>query len=87
MPQEQVFWYIREMESQNKIESLREDLKKLREKLAEVTLQKGLAAQDDKDLRENANYEYWLNQEYITMGRIRTTMELISKLAQDQTSK
>lgn len=75
------------MEKETKVDKLRKDLIRLRKKLIEVTMKKGLAAQNDKDLRENSDYEYWLNQEFIVMGRMKTVMELIYNLTKKEDDK
>ena len=47
----------------DKAETLRQKLKFLREEREKAMLEKGLAAEDNKDLRENFAYDYWEQQE------------------------
>jgi transcription elongation GreA/GreB family factor len=44
-------------------EQLRQKLKFLREKRDAAIFEKGLAADENKDLRENFAYDYWVQQE------------------------
>ena len=63
-----------------KIELLRKDLKKLRRKREEIQLEKGLAAEHNKDLRENGDYIYWEQQELNITVRIRRISAEIENL-------
>ncbi len=70
------------------IENLREQLFILRKKRDEVILEKGLVAQDNNDLRENAAFEYLEQQERILTIKILALTQEISesvKISQDKT--
>ncbi len=54
-----------------KIDLLREDLKKLMSQREKIQMEKGMAAEHNKDLRENADYDYWLEREQTITARIR----------------
>ncbi len=56
---------------QTQIEKLREELKKLQTERDKAQLKKGEAAEDNKDLRENSEYDYWVLQEQNLTIRIR----------------
>ncbi len=59
------------------IKNLREELKILREERDKITLEKGLVAQDNKDLRENAAYSQLEQKEHALTSRIRGVIEEI----------
>jgi hypothetical protein len=59
------------------IEKLREKIKELKQELETVTFEKGLAAEDNKDLRENSAYDYWDQKESILIIRIHKIMKEI----------
>lgn len=65
----------------DKVEVLRAKLGELRKELERVTMEKGLAAEDNKDLRENFAFDYWYQQEELMLGRIRSLMHEIKSLA------
>jgi transcription elongation GreA/GreB family factor len=62
---------------ETKIDKLRNELIKLREERSHVILEKGLAAEYNKDLRENAAYDYWYEKETELTMRILQVMEMI----------
>ena len=64
-------------------ENLRDKIKILKKELEEVTLEKGLAAEENKDIRENSAYDYWDQKESILIIRIHKIMKEIT----DQTTK
>jgi transcription elongation GreA/GreB family factor len=61
-------------------EKLREKIKELKKELETVTFEKGLAAEDNKDLRENSAYDYWDQKESILIIRIHKIMREISEI-------
>ncbi|MFA6981602.1 MAG: hypothetical protein WC243_01075 [Patescibacteria group bacterium] len=69
---------------QEKLKTLRDGLVKLREERTRVTMEKGLAAEDNKDLRENASYDYWEQKEFNLTARIIALMKEIDKLAKSK---
>lgn len=62
------------------IEKLRTKIKELSTELAHATLEKGLAAEDNKDLRENSDYDYWDQKESLLIIRIHRLMNEINDL-------
>lgn len=66
---------------ETKIDKLRKELIELREERAKVILEKGLAAEYNKDLRENAAYDYWYEKETEMTVRILQVMEIIREEA------
>lgn len=71
---------ITAMTQKDKIEELRAQLSKLRQERDKVILKKGLIAQDNKDLRENAAYDYWLQKEQAITARIHSIIIEINDL-------
>ncbi|HLD51230.1 hypothetical protein A3K34_01070 [candidate division WWE3 bacterium RIFOXYC1_FULL_40_10] len=53
-----------------KIEELRERIAELQEERKHVILEKGLSAQENNDLRENAQYDFWDRKEHNYNSRI-----------------
>jgi hypothetical protein len=45
------------------VDYLREQIKKLSLEREKATFEKGLSAQENKDLRENSEYDYWVEKE------------------------
>jgi transcription elongation GreA/GreB family factor len=64
-------------------QKLREKLKQLRIKKDKIVFEKGLAAQDNKDLRENSAYDYWDRKEHFITTRIHKLINEIEKLAKN----
>ncbi|MBU1132683.1 hypothetical protein KKG08_00200 [Patescibacteria group bacterium] len=62
------------------VEDLRNKLSELRKKRTYITVQKGFAANHNKDLRENATYDNWLDQEFLINAEISEVIEKIEKL-------
>jgi hypothetical protein len=62
------------------VEKLRRKLIELRKKRTHITTQKGFAANDNKDLRENATYDNWLDQEFLVNAEIREVIDKIEEL-------
>jgi transcription elongation GreA/GreB family factor len=56
--------------TKTKIDELRDKLILLRKQRDEAVLQKGLAARENNDLRENFAYDYWEMQERNLTSRI-----------------
>lgn len=67
------------MSEKSMLDELRDKIKELTKKLEEATLEKGLAAEENKDLRENFAYDYWNDQENLYLTRIRNLMNEISQ--------
>ncbi len=65
------------------IEVLRQKLKNLREERAKITLEKGLAARDNTDLRENALYETLEQKEHLYTSLIINTLKEIHRLSKN----
>ena len=66
---------------ETKIDKLRTELINLREERKTVILEKGLAAEENKDLRENSAYDYWFEQEAQVTARILRLTKMIEELA------
>lgn len=62
------------------VEDLRKKLGELRKKRTYITVQKGFAANQNKDLRENATYDSWFDQELMINAEIAEVIEKIEKL-------
>ena len=60
------------------IEKLRGKIKELKEELEKVTFEKGLIAEENKDLRENSAYDYWDQKETNLIIRIHRIIKEIS---------
>lgn len=54
-------------------------MKIFREDLEKATMEKGLAAEENKDLRENSAYDYWDEKERALLFRIRKIAKEISE--------
>ncbi|RJR27968.1 hypothetical protein C4561_00475 [candidate division WWE3 bacterium] len=63
------------------IELLRKQIKELLQEREKATLEKGLAAEDNKDLRENFAYDYWAQKEFALTSKIRKLTAEIDRLA------
>jgi hypothetical protein len=72
---------------QTPIEKLRDLLLKLKKDLETATMEKGLAADENKDLRENSTYDYWEQKESMFIIRIHRTMKEIRDLSKPKTPK
>ena len=72
---------------ESSIEKLREKIAELKKDLETVTFEKGLAAEDNKDLRENSAYDYWDQKESILIIRIHKIMREITDKAKGQVVK
>jgi hypothetical protein len=62
------------------IETLRADLFRLRKEREGIAFEKGLTAQDNKDLRENSTFLYLEQQEHVLTSRILAISREIEKL-------
>ncbi len=54
---------------------------KLREERAKVIFEKGLAAEENKDLRENFAYDYWFEKECQMKARIIQVVDMIEEIS------
>jgi len=66
---------------ETKIDKLRKELVKLREERAKVIFEKGLAAEENKDLRENFAYDYWFEKECQMKARIVQVVDMIEEIS------
>jgi len=66
---------------ETKIDKLRNELINLREERKTIIFEKGLAAEDNKDLRENSTYDYWFEKEIVANARIAHLIEMIEELS------
>ena len=77
------YYYMENMEKNNtKINELRNELTHLRKEREKVILEKGLIAQDNKDLRENAAYAWYEQREHSLTSRIHGIIEEIYALTE-----
>ena len=67
--------------TKTKIDILREELIELQKKREKVTMEKGLIADDNKDLRENAAYDFYEQQERNITSRIYNIIKDIESLS------
>lgn len=65
------------------IKKLREELARLREQREKVVLEKGLIAQDNKDLRENFAYDRLVEREHALTSKINGVISEIYELSKD----
>lgn len=70
----------------SKIEELRQKISDLKKELENATLEKGLAAEDNKDLRENFAYDYWEQKERLCVSRIHSIMQELRELIGSNTN-
>jgi len=66
---------------ETKIDKLRNEIIKLRKEREEIIFEKGLAAEDNKDLRENFAYDYWFEKEMLVSSRIKYLIGMIEELS------
>jgi transcription elongation GreA/GreB family factor len=69
------------------IELLRKRLSDLRKQRDEIMFEKGLSAEENKDLRENATYDYWSRKEHNVTSQILQITREISELTHKNTKK
>ena len=69
--------------NETKIDKLREKLIDLRKEREKITFEKGMAANENKDLRENSAYDYWFEKEMLITARINN-VTLIPTLLHDR---
>ena len=62
------------------VDLLRKQLIKLQKEREEITLEKGLTARDNNDLRENFAYDYWVEREFIVTAKIHAILKEIERL-------
>ena len=65
------------------IDNLREKLKALNIERDSVIMEKGLAARDNNDLRENFAYDYWEQKEKQLTFRIHRLIKEIDEIAKE----
>ena len=62
------------------VDILRKQLIKLQKEREEITLEKGLTARDNNDLRENFAYDYWVEREFMVTAKIHAILKEIERL-------
>lgn len=72
---------------ETKIDKLRNELIKLRKERESIIFEKGLAAEDNKDLRENSTYDYWFEKEILANARITLLIKMIGELSKKDKPK
>ena len=70
---------------ETKIDQLRAKLISRRKERDKITFEKGMAARDNNDLRENFAYDYWLEKEFVITARILNITKEIEDTAKEQT--
>jgi transcription elongation GreA/GreB family factor len=65
----------------SKIDELREELIKLQKEREKIILEKGLEAEENGDLRENATFNNLEIQEWVLTSKIRRLIQEITDLA------
>ena len=73
--------------SKMSIELLRKQIKELMRERDKASLEKGLAAEDNKDLRENFAYDYWSQKEFALTSKIRRLAAEIERLSKKEVVK
>ncbi len=69
------------------LDHLRDKIKELMKQREAATLEKGLSAQDNKDLRENAEYDYWEEKETTLTIKIGNLQQEIVQLSEVNVKK
>jgi len=69
------------MSPEEKLDELRSQVKKFQNERDLAILEKGYAAEGNDDLRENAQYDYWLEKEIFYTGKIKTLLEQIHQIS------
>lgn len=72
---------------ETQIDKLRKDLIRLRGERDKIIFEKGMAAEENKDLRENSAYDYWFEKEMHITSRINNIIASISELSRKPTPK
>ncbi|MBN1162140.1 30S ribosomal protein S2 [Patescibacteria group bacterium] len=75
-----------DLKKRSKINQLRDQLSELKKKREEVILERGKAAEGNKDLRENAAFDYLDQEERNVASQINMLMKEIGKLAKKEKS-
>ena len=68
---------------ETKIDKLRKELIELRKERDKIIFEKGMAANENKDLRENSAYDYWFEKEMQITSRINHIMSMIEEESKD----
>ncbi len=66
---------------ETKIDKLRQELTELRKERDKIIFEKGMAANENKDLRENSAYDYWFEKEMHINARIHHTILMIEDIS------
>ena len=69
------------MSLEEKLDELRSQVKKFQNERDLAILEKGFAANGNEDLRENAQYDYWLEKEIFYTGKIKNLLEEIHNIS------
>ncbi|MBW6441801.1 hypothetical protein K0B04_02730 [Patescibacteria group bacterium] len=64
---------------ETKIDKLRKELIELRKERDKIIFEKGMAANENKDLRENSAYDYWFEKEMQITSRINHIISMIEE--------
>jgi transcription elongation GreA/GreB family factor len=70
------------MDIADKLEQLRQKLKELQKHREHAIMEKGLAAQENQDLRENSDYDYWEMEESNFTFRIHNIIREIESFVE-----
>lgn len=68
------------------IELLRQKIKELNKERDKAIFEKGLAADENKDLRENFAYDYWFEKEMNISAKISGLIREIERIAKKNSS-
>lgn len=63
------------------IDKLRKELIEIRKEREKIVFEKGMAAEENKDLRENSTYDYWFEKEMLATTRINHIISMINEIS------
>lgn len=66
---------------ETKIDKLRKELVEIRKERERIVFEKGMAAEENKDLRENSAYDYWFEKEMLVTTRINHIISMINEIS------
>ena len=66
---------------ETKIDKLRKELVETRKERERIVFEKGMAAEENKDLRENSTYDYWFEKEMQATTRISHIISMIDEIS------
>jgi hypothetical protein len=70
------------MSDEQILEEIRSEIRKLQKEREIAILEKGLCAQFNNDLRENSQYDYWVDKEYYYSFKIQTLIKKADTIQQ-----